>query len=227
LPDTPASRTLFVGLQDQDSFYDTDSYEYSIVTIQFTDEVYNDPLDFPSVVDVVRAGPNPRGFLWNHAGDRLLALNHFYIDYNLSETVDTVSVLQPVEDSETAAQHWRPAGDKRPPLPLLAPAPARWWMWLWPSKWREVVRYLVGDDPVAATLAPEADFVAIANRGSDSVSFIDLTTGGQRTFDTEARPGAVAFTNDHKVVMPVSVIDLQTGESKTVYKSLSMDEWIE
>jgi DNA-binding beta-propeller fold protein YncE len=235
---TAHQRTMFVGMRPDD--YDTeaengyDSYADSIAVIPFPPRFSEDPTATPDGVQIVRAGPNPRGFIFNHAGDRLLAINHVYDVFDEHNPNDTISELTYSAGDEEQASGWRDAAAKRPVAVGLA-VRAYDWMADLTAHWFEQRRYAVDRNPVAGALAPDRDLVAVANKDSGTVSLLDLTDAGTVRVSVDDKPFALAFTPSGRwivvvhetALMPVSVIDVQNGTSKKLYESLSMDRWLE
>jgi DNA-binding beta-propeller fold protein YncE len=163
--------------------------------------------------------------LWNHEGTAMLAFNHG--EATDSGVVDTVSEVE-----------WTDQNAPTPPPPaakfgiaaladlnLLSPL----------ANWFEKRRFIVGQNPAGAALAQGRDFVAVANEDSHSISLIDMADNSVQMIGVAASPYAVAFSPSGRYVfvvhetplMPVSLVDTQTGGAWILYKSLSMYRWIQ
>jgi len=201
--DSPAEGLLFVGCRRDPDDPEHESYADSIAVFHLTERWYDNHV-FEPEIEIIRSGPNPRGFGWTQDGDKLLAINHVF-EYSDTYDVDTLSVLDIVRGEVD-----------------------------------ESYRIVVGDNPVALARAPEVDMFAVANKDGGSVTVVDLDedSGSYQataSISTEINPYALAFSPDgRKVVvvhetplMPVSVVDLDTGKSKVVYRSVGYDDWIE
>lgn len=195
------SYLLFVGCHEDPYEYHHESYADSIVVLHWQGDWYENESYQPTTT-VVRAGPNPRGFLWNYERDRLFAVNHVFGESEYGYTIDTVSVLKVEYNREPNV--------------------------------REDFRFVTEENPVAATITPSG-MLAVANKNGGSISLLDTNTYSSRNYGTLAKPYALAFNpSGNKVIvvhetplMPLSVVNLQTGKVKVVFDSLSMGRWIE
>jgi YVTN family beta-propeller protein len=235
--------TMFVGLETTfaESPSSPETYAHSIVVVPFPTKFYDDPTIEPTNVQIVRAGPSPSGFLWNREGSAFLAFNHDYLSE--AGVDDTVSELKWTADDDTVGN----LGDairravpedstipRRDPQDSFAYVPFAGLVNL-ATHWFEQRRFVVGRNPAGAALAPNRDYVAVANQDSHSISLLDLTTNGTTLVPVAANPFAVAFSPSGRYVfvvhetplMPVSLVDTQTGTSWTLYKSLPMYRWIQ
>jgi DNA-binding beta-propeller fold protein YncE len=246
--ETDAAQSLFVGMRTDD-FVTEDSYADSVAVIPVW--VGDGVLEYERAQSV-RAGPNPRAFIFDHGGTRAIAINHLISDYyDTGYQVDTLSVLSRRGDEDDEPV---PVKSKRPSHSLLVAEPT---LEDAPADddddttddddndddddddeeedWREVRRYPVDENPIAATLHPTDDRIAVASRDGDSVTIIDLDNGTSLTVETEVRPYALSFNAAggrilvvHETpLMPLTEIDPFSGGTRVIHKSLSLNDYVE
>ena len=206
---TNAKNLFFAGFREGPWDEAESSVNYSIAVIDLEENPW-DPY-------FVEAAINPRGFLFNHAGDKLVSIHHGQDpivtlddpDSWWTYTYTSSGAYIPGQVSVLGIDEDRNVG-------LLN-------------------RYVVEGNPVAAVLDPHRDLVAVADKENGEVAFIDLDNERQFSVSTETRPYALAFNSSGtKVIvvhetpmMPVSIIDVQARSSKIIFKSLPMRNWIE
>ena len=189
-----AEGLLFVGTKDYYDDIDNTASIYALIRDL-------DAEDFDRQYDEFRipAAENTRQILFNHDGDKLIAL------HNVKEGDDEVSIHLIQDDQE-----------KGHLFPLQSSV-------------------IVHKSPVFAALHPRDDRLAVACRNSDVVELIDLDLGEKRTVRTEPRPGVLAYSPDGETIivihdtplMPVSLINAESGKARVLFDSLSMAEWLD
>jgi DNA-binding beta-propeller fold protein YncE len=148
-------------------------------------------------VEVLQTDSNPRGLLLVDNGERILSINHFLT----GDIPDTATLFSFDEDRNLSLDR----------------------------------SYVVGKSPIAVVKAPGSNLLAVACKAGDQINLIDLDTEINRTVSTKNNPNALAFSSDgQKVVvvhdsplMPISVIDVESGTSKVVKDSISIERWID
>ncbi|MDP8225387.1 MAG: YncE family protein [Candidatus Lernaella stagnicola] len=243
---TPAGRTLFVGMRT-DSYVTSDAYADSIATIPLW--VADDELEIGHARGI-RAGPNPRGFSFDHDGGRVIVINKSLTEGDESGyDVDTLSVLirdtgetepPPISGPGKAptfpVEVGRPSlADYEPPPDQLERIRGKPRSALLESAWRELSRLVMERNPTAVAMHPEKDRIAVACRNGDTVIVVDLDSLQMSMFATEERPYALSFdpTGQYVIVahetplMPLSIIDTYDGDVRVLFDSLSMRDWVE
>lgn len=213
--DTPAAQMLFVGMRTDD-YVTSESYAKGLAVIPAW--VEDDALQIGTAYSVT-IGPNPRGILFDHGGERALVLNHAF-GQDLGYDTDTISVVSRGRE-ETPPVADLP-GDADPADPDA-------------SAWREDWRFVVESNPIAAALHPTANVLAVACREGNVVELLHLDNLTSMTVEVDKRPFALSFTAaGHAVLvahetplMPLTLVNPHNGDTKTIKQSLSMDRWVE
>jgi DNA-binding beta-propeller fold protein YncE len=206
---TNAQNLLFAGFRESPLDEAIVGSNYSIGVIDFEQE--------PWEPEFVLSAINPRTFFWNHAGDKLISIHHGQdgednIIDSLEEAVLGIIFPEatiPGQVSVLAVDENRHVAEEK--------------------------RYIIGGNPVTAAMDPNRDFIAVADKENSTVVFIDLVQKRQFSIKTEIRPYALGFNSSgtrvivvHETpLMPVSMIDVANRKSKVIYKSLSMNRWVE
>ena len=191
---------LVVGLHEDPYIENAESYADSIVVLTLESGWYENSEEYVPDLDVVRAGPNPRGFLWNEAGDTLVAINHTFEDWDSSYNIDTVSMLSVAGGQVEEERRFAVGSD--PIAAALSPV-------------EDVVAVANHDDASVSVL----DLVDYSSR--------DFSTAVRPFAVAFTESGHKVVVVHDSALMPLSVIDLRDGSSKVVYESLSMNDWIE
>ena len=190
---------LFVGCHEDPYVENGGSYAESIAVLHLSPTWADDPEEYTPQMQIIRAGPNPRGFLWNHAGDKLLAINHVFEDWDSNYNVDTLSLI---DVSGAIAEEQRFVTGHNPVAAALAP-----------------------EEDVVAVANKGGASITIVDL-TDNSSF-DVSTIA-RPFAVAFTPsGHKVIVVHDSALMPLSVVDLASGSSRVVYDSLSMNDWIE
>ncbi len=206
---TNAHDLLFTGFREGPGDESDSASNYSIGVIDLRED--------PWEPDFVEAAINPRAFFWNHAGDKMISIHHGQDpvvqvndpNYHWSYTYDSGGALIPGQISVLAVDENRNVEVED--------------------------RYIIAGNPVTAAMDSNRDFLAVADKENAKVLFIDLVKKTQRSVSTETRPYALGFNSSgtkvivvhETALMPVSLIDVASGSSKVIYKSLSMNQWVE
>jgi len=245
---SPGAQRLFVGLSGDDYQTEADPpFSLAILPIWAA----GDELLLGDEMQLIRSGPNPYGLIWCRRGEMLLTINHSTVDRYPGSDADTVSVLA-YENQGTSTLPEKPAPASRrlslreAPAEVVTISPRLDFTHLpdgdprfhyrQSGHWVEQHRSEVGRRPIAAALELDRELVAIAGRDSASVSLLDLREPQTiRTVPVPEQPCALAYASGGRLLvvvhetplMPVTVIDVEKGESRTLIDSLAMNRWLE